>query len=311
MTADSVLVTGGTGFIGRPVVDSLVERGDDVHVVSSKPLRQSLLRQSESVTFHRADLLDQRQVQKLVEKVQASRLLHLAWYVEPGQVWNSLENLRWAAASLELIQAFAAGGGQRAVLAGSGSEYGPNGGICSETETPIAPSNLYGVSKAAVGSMSLAGASALGLEICWARIFSAFGPREHPARLVSSIIKHLLLAEVAPCSPGNQQRDYLSTHDIAGALTRLLESNVCGPVNVGSGEPVELRNLVGRIAGVIGRPDLVRFGAVTPPPDDPPLLVANVSRLRDEAGWIPEFSLDDALQRTVEWWRGCLNSSTG
>jgi nucleoside-diphosphate-sugar epimerase len=77
-------------------------------------------------------------------------------------------------------------------------------------------------------------------------------------------------------------------------------------VNVGSGEAVSLRDVVGRLADLIGRPELVEFGAIEPGPNEPPVLVADVSRLREEGGWTPAHSLDQGLELTVEWWRRTL-----
>ena len=58
-----------------------------------------------------------------------------------------------------------------------------------------------------------------------------------------------------------------------------------------------------RIAELVGRPDLVELGALEAAADEPPLLVADVGRLRDEVGWSPSRSLDEGLRDTVEWWR--------
>jgi len=60
---------------------------------------------------------------------------------------------------------------------------------------------------------------------------------------------------------------------------------------------------VRRIAAIVGCPDLVELGALEPPPGEPPVLVADVGRLRDEVGWRPARSLDDGLRDTVDWWR--------
>lgn len=299
MERSRVLVTGGTGFIGRQVVPLLSADDCEVHVVSSR-------RDIDSVgpaIWHHVDLFDSRARASLVGELAADRLVHLAWYLEPGQVWNAPDNLRWVEASLGLLQEFVAAGGRRAVLAGSFSEYGPDGGRCSEESTPLRPSNLYGICKSALGQIALAGSGVWGIELAWARIFSAYGPGEHPARLVASVVRNLLAGKAAPCSHGRQVRDYLSTMDIAAALVAVLNSDLQGPVNVGSGEDVTLRDLVETTAEIVGRPDLPRFGEVMPPPDDPPRLVADVTRLRNEVGWLPQWSLVDGLEHTVSWWR--------
>jgi nucleoside-diphosphate-sugar epimerase len=249
------------------------------------------------------DLFDPHARAALVAELAPERLVHLAWYLQPGQVWSSPENVRWVEASLGLLQEFVAAGGRRAVLAGSFSEYGPGAGRYIEESTPLLPSNLYGITKSALGQISLAAAGIWGIELAWARIFSAYGPGEHPARLVASVVRNLLSGHEAPCSHGRQVRDYLSTMDIAAALVAVLNSDLQGPVNVGSGEEVTLRDLVELTAEIVGRPDLPRFGEVVPPPDDPPLLVADVTRLRDEVGWSPRYSLPEGLEVTVDSWR--------
>ena len=74
-------------------------------------------------------------------------------------------------------------------------------------------------------------------------------------------------------------------------------------MNVGSGEAVAVRTVVEIIAQACGRPELVRLGARPTPPTDPPLLVADVSRLRDALGWRPRVPLGDGLRDVVNWWR--------
>jgi nucleoside-diphosphate-sugar epimerase len=66
---------------------------------------------------------------------------------------------------------------------------------------------------------------------------------------------------------------------------------------------VSLRELIGGLASILGRPELVEFGAIEAGPNEPPVLVADVSRLRDELGWRPAHDLLEGLQLTADWWR--------
>jgi nucleoside-diphosphate-sugar epimerase len=109
--------------------------------------------------------------------------------------------------------------------------------------------------------------------------------------------------EPALCSHGEQIRDFLYVKDVAGAFVALLESEVTGPVNIGSGQPVTLKNLVHGVAEILDRRDLVRLAVLPSPADEPPLLVADTVRLRDEVGWRPEYGLRSGLEETVEWWK--------
>jgi nucleoside-diphosphate-sugar epimerase len=297
-----VLVTGGTGCIGRHALPRLVARGWEVHAVAG---RQSAPDEP-GVVWHRADLLDAAEVRQIARDVGATELLHLAWYIAPGQWARAPENVAWVRASLDLLDAFAAAGGRRVVTAGSCLEYDWSYGYCAEDRTPCTPHTAYGASKHALQLLTSAFADARGLTSAWGRIFFLYGPFEHPDRLVASVIRSLLRGEPARCSHGRQVRDYLFADDVADALVALLASDVSGPVNIGSGEPIRLRDLAGRAADLLERRELVHFGAIPAAPTDTPLVVADVGRLRDELGWRPSVDLDAGLRRTIDWWRSQL-----
>jgi len=98
-------------------------------------------------------------------------------------------------------------------------------------------------------------------------------------------------------------RDFLHVADVANAFATLVASDVEGPVNVGSGERVTIADVVGKVAELTGRPELIEFGAISVPADEPPMLVADIRRLREEVGWRPRRTLEEGLAETVEWLR--------
>ena len=294
-----VLLTGASGFIGRHCIEPLLAAGYEVHAVSHRAVREADAR----VTWHRADLLDRGQVGHLVEVASASHLLHLAWYVEPGKLSDSPENLRWVQGSLELVRQFAANGGSRMVFGGSGYEYDWRYGYCTEGITPTTPDTLYGTCKSALQQLVSGYAETAGISSAWARIFFLYGPHEHPQRLVSSVIRSLLAGRPALCSHGRQIRDYAYVEDVANALVLLLGSELSGPINVASGRPLELAEIVLRIGETLGRPELIRLGALPARPNDAPLVVADVRRLAEELGWRPDHDIAAGLDRTIAWWR--------
>jgi nucleoside-diphosphate-sugar epimerase len=282
-----VLVTGATGFIGRHATPLLEERGYEVHALGSRDV----------------DLLDPAAARSLVAEIRPSHLLHLAWYAVPGKFWTSPENAGWVEASIRLLRAFAEQGGTRAVTSGSCAEYEWSRDVFVEDETPIRPATYYGVCKGALASVGAGLADELGFGFAWGRIFFVYGPFEPPGRLVSDVARALVNGEPAATSEGSQRRDFLHVRDVAGAFVSLLDSSVVGPVNVGSGTAVAVRDVVAEIAAAAGRPELVRWGAVSPPPGDPPVIEADVTRLRKDVGWRPAVSLADGIRETVEWWK--------
>ncbi len=238
----------------------------------------------------------------VIARVQPTHLMHLAWCTDHGTFWRSPDNLRWLAASAELVSQFAAHGGKRILIAGSCAEYDSVGGMCDEEETPVRPATLYGACKHALHVAVDAFSRTHGVSLAWARLFHLFGPGEQAGRLVPSIIRPLLAGEPARCSEGSQLRDYLSVDDAGAALAAVLDSAVEGAVNVGSGLPVALRVFARRIAALVGRPELLQVGALASRCGEPPILVADIHRLTGEVGWTVRSDVDRALVRTIEWW---------
>jgi nucleoside-diphosphate-sugar epimerase len=258
-------------------------------------------------------LLDEPAAAELMDRVRPTHLLHFAWIATPGLYWNSAENFRWLAASEHLLRCFDAHGGRRVMMAGSCAEYDwSRVEVCDELLSPLAneASSPYAACKIALQSALADFGRRRRVSTAWGRIFFQFGPHEHPDRLVPSVISNLLLNREAPCSHGRQIRSFLHVADVGAAFAAVLTSDLEGPVNIGSGERIALADLVDRIGRRIGRADLLRLGARPTAPGEPPILVPDVHRLCREAGWQPSFTLDAALNDTIEWWRGRLLGNT-
>jgi len=296
------LVTGAGGFIGRQCLPHLSARGYEIHGVELEARFAPGL----DVEWHSVDLLDSASMSSLVAKLQPSHLLHLAWETTPGDYWQSPMNLTWLSVSLGLLADFSVLPGSRIVGVGTCAEYDWGTGVCSEDLTPLRQSSLYGVCKHSLQLVLGKLASARGLSAAWGRIFYLYGPHEHPARVVPYVVQSLLRGEPARCTPGDQIRDFLHVGDVGSALVALLDSDVSGPVNIGSGQPVSLKQLLSLIGRKIGREDLLQFGALPIPPGDPAFVVADVRRLREEVGWQPALDLSRGLDHTIAWWRETL-----
>lgn len=301
MTGARVLLTGATGLIGRQVVAPLRAAGFTV-LAASRSGRQ--VAGSEGLTL---DCLDEASVGRALAQARATHLIHLAWADAAKDRWTSPANLDWAAASLRLIRAFAAAGGTRAVMAGSCAEYDwaqAGAGPLAE-DTALRPATLYGAAKAATGTAALAGATAMGLSLVWARPFFCYGPGEPPGRLFGDLIKGLGAGQVVDCTDGLQRRDFLQTEDLGRALAAVLASPVEGAVNIASGQPTAVRDVITALAAALGRPDLVRLGARARPADDPDLIVADVTRLHKEVGFRPIHDLASGVAATLAAERLC------
>ena len=296
-----VLVTGGSGFVGLPLLAELVGNGEEVHAISTSPVPDLVA----GVRWHRLDLADGEGVDELVADVSPERLVHLAWYVEHGRFWSAPENVVWVERSLHLLRSFIRAGGRRAVMLGTCAEYDWStlAQPLDEVSSAVAPATLYGVAKDALHRVAAAYASGEDVELTWARLFFMYGPREQPGRLVPSVIRSLLSGDSVATTSGEQVRDFMHVDDVAGALSALLSSSVVGPVDIASGHGTRVRELVAEIARQIGVPELVRRGELPDRPGEPAVLVGSGSRLRDEVGYRMRLGLAEGVADTVRWWR--------
>jgi nucleoside-diphosphate-sugar epimerase len=294
-----VLVTGATGLIGRHCLGPLRDRGYEVHALTHlAPAASGALAE-----WHQADLLEPGAAAALIRRVQPTHLLHLAWYVVPGKLISAPENFDWVPASFELVRRFAEAGGTRLAVCGSGYEYTWAHGCCIEEVTPCIPDTVYGACKHALSELVRAYAAGSPVSAVWPRVFFLYGPGEHPQRLVASVIRALLRGETAPCSHGRQLRDYLHVQDVADGLVTVLDADARGAINVCSGQALRLREIVETIGRLIGRPDLVRLGAIPARSNDVPLVMGS-SALAAALGWSPRYDLEAGLAQTIAWWSG-------
>ena len=293
-----VLVTGGRGFIGRNCVEPLLERGFEVHTVG-----QTDFERPNGVIWYQGDVLNPIDRSRMLDVVQPSHLLHAAWDLTVPDYMSSSINYRWVAASLDLTHEFAAGGGDRVLFIGSCYEYEWGDAALDERTTPLRPRTQYGKSKAHLFRTVTDLVEATDISMAWSRLFFLYGPHEGRRRLVPRVITSLLSGREAPTSHGLQERDYMYSVDVGSALASLLDSNVDGAVNIGTGEAPPIVDLVSEVAEICGEPNLLRIGAIEGRPGEAPRVAAATDRLRQEVGWNDYTPRREALERTVSWWR--------
>jgi nucleoside-diphosphate-sugar epimerase len=286
-----VFLTGATGFIGSQVARQFVRAGHAVHALMLPADNLSRIADLTSqLHLHEGNLLDANW-QPPAESFDVA--LHLAWHVEPGTYLESPQNEAYRDASLALVKRLAC---PRWLVAGTSFEYAPSASPLRE-DSPTGPRTQYARCKLQL----FQALQQLDVELVWPRLFYLYGPGEDARRFVPTVINALLDGRTAPLTTGDEVRDYLHVEDVARAVCTVATSHLTNVVNVGSGQPVSVREVATQIAGVIGRPELLGFGAYQAPATDAPYVVADTTKIN--AIWRPQVTLADGLAGTVEWWR--------
>jgi len=280
-----VLLTGASGFIGRNVLKTLQAQG--INVVAVGRLQPQL-----AVPFIEADLMRVKDFDSLVDKAQATHLLHLAWYTEYGKYWTSPLNLRWVEATTKLVEAFCVAGGEQVVAAGTCAEYDWSIGFCQEDVSQIAPSTLYGVTKDVTRRLVSSICESNKVSWAWGRVFIPYGFGEDSRRLIPSLFDVFQKKRAPFGTNGRSYRDFLHVEDVGKAFVQMLISDARGCYNIASGEPTRISDVVRLIAGAYGADPRVVLDLESERPDEPNMLVGDNSKLK-ELGWLPTRCFSD------------------
>jgi UDP-glucose 4-epimerase len=293
------LVTGGAGFIGSNLVDALVSRGDDVHVLDdlSKGKRENV---SEPAELHVADI---RSPDEVFDAVRPETVFHLA---AQADVRISVERPDYDAdvnvlGTLRIIEAARRHDAKIVFASTGGAIYGECDGPAPETaeRRPLAP---YGTSKLC-GEEYLATWNRLyGTTHVSLRFGNVYGPHQEPhgEAGVVAIFMGLLQSGGTPkiFGDGRQTRDYVFVGDVVDAVVRAVEHDG-GVFNVGTGvetSVVELYDAIQAAAGIEREPEHAepRLGELQRSVLDPSLAERSL-------GWRPQTSLDAGLRATWSW----------
>ena len=298
-----VLVTGAGGFVGSAVVRHLLDAGVEVAaLVRSPDVPVRLEGLGDRVHMIRGDLDDPTVWREQVAGWKPEACVHTAWYAEPGKYLDSTESIRGLSFSLGLLEELARAGCQNVVMTGTCFEYDTSVGWVDE-QSPVKPGTLYAACKLGLGLVAAQRATQLGVNFAWGRIFYVYGPYEDERRLVPALTKSLLADRDFAATTGDQVRDYMHVADVAAGLASLALAGAQGVFNVSSAEPVTLAEVMLTVGRIIGREDLIKFGARAPAQFEPAFICGRNDRLRQATGWAPGRTLYDGLRTTVEWWK--------
>jgi GDP-L-fucose synthase len=304
---ERICVTGGAGFVGRVVCRLLAERG--VPESSILPIRRQ-----------QYELTKEADVARLYAELKPTVVLHLAAEVggiganmaEPGRYFFAN-----AAMGLHLIEYARRGGLKKFVQTGTVCAY-PKftpvpfkesdlwNGYPEETNAP------YGIAKKALFVMLDGYKRQYGLDSAVVLPVNLFGPHDdfdlRTSHVIPALIRKCETARkhndaVMTCwGTGAASREFLYVDDAAEGIIRAAEvMDAPEPINLGSGREVQIRELVEVIAGMCGYKGRIEWD--TKKPDGQPRRCLDTSLAKKLLGWSAKVSLEEGMQRTIDWWR--------
>ena len=309
------LVTGGAGFIGSHIVESLLEQGHHVRVLDnfSTGKRENLEGLTQRFDGDRLEVLegDVRDVSRVGEAVRGVHIIfHEAAFVSVPQSMDEPQNCFDVniSGTSQLFDAARKAGVSRAVVASSAAVYGESDALPLDEETPLQPKSPYAVSKRVNEMYAELFTNSFDFEVVALRYFNVYGPRQRPDSMYAAAIpifaRRLLDNKpVTIFGDGGQTRDLINVHDVVRAnLIASEHSNAAGKVfNICTGVETRLLDLLDVMYELM--PNSPTHELAAPRPGDIYRSVGSPQKAADVIGFRAQVSLVDGLKEVIDWMR--------
>ncbi|OYX42149.1 MAG: dTDP-glucose 4,6-dehydratase [Rhodobacterales bacterium 32-67-9] len=332
-----LLVTGGAGFIGSAVVRHAVRAGHSVVNLDKLTYAGSLtnlaeVAESPLYAFEHADICDRAAVDAILARHKPDAIMHLA---AESHVDRSIDgpaafietNITGTYTMLEAARAYWNAAGKpesfRFHHISTDEVFGSLGPFGKFTEdTPYDPRSPYSASKASSDHLVRAWHETYGLPVVLTNCSNNYGPYHFPEKLIPVVIlKALSGAPIPIYGAGDNIRDWLFVEDHAEALLLVVQKGAVGrSYNIGGENEATNLDLVRKICAILdakrpgNRPYAEQIAFVTDRPGHDRRYAIDPGRIREELGWRPSVTLDEGLERTVDWflanedwWRALQN----
>ncbi|MDL1967870.1 MAG: SDR family oxidoreductase [Deltaproteobacteria bacterium] len=305
-----VLVTGGAGFIGSHLVDTLVTEGCDVVVLDdlSSGCLSNLEHVKNKITFYKGNIQDQKILMEATKSCEV--IFHLAAMVS---VTKTVDNPIDSAfindmGTLFVLESARRNKAKRVVLASSSAIYGDDPLLPKHENMPPKPMSPYAVQKLTGELNARIYHDLYGIETVCLRYFNVYGPRQDPLSPYSGVISIFMTKAVSKKPPliygdGKQYRDFVFVKDVVKAnLLAATEDDAAGQIfNIGTGKHVSINNLWDMIS--------LFSGLNIEPEYTPPRLgdilesVASIEQAKLALGFEPDYLFEKGLEITFRWYK--------
>ena len=295
LAGQRILVTGASGFVGSQVCRALEDFSIDLHATSRTRIQEN----KDATHVWKADLLDIENARKLFKEIRPDIVIHLAGYPVGTQELDSvaptfLNNL---CVTVNLLTAAVEVGCKRMVLNASLEQPDYNG----SNNTASSP---YGASKLCETIYGKMFRNVFKIPLTIVRPFMTYGPRQQERNVIPYVIRSLLSGNTPKIQSGERQIDWIFVDDVVqGVIAAAATPGADGhTLDLGSGSVTSIRIIVDKLVGIIN-PAITPTFMDTRPRKNEIVRSANIGPSAEILGWKPTHTLDEGLQKTVDWFR--------
>jgi UDP-glucose 4-epimerase len=304
------VVTGGAGFIGSTLVRKLLDRGEQVAVIDNLLTghEANLAEVRDRVEFHRVDIRDAAPLAPAMKS--ADVVYHLAAIPSvPRSIDDPVPSHQVNIdGTFNVFQAAKEAGVRRVVYAASSSAYGDSETLPKVETMVTRPKSPYAVQKLLGEYYASVFYSCFGMETVALRFFNVYGPRQDPTSTYSGVLslfmKHLL-ARTSPTifGDGEQSRDFTFVEDVAGLCIKASGAAAAAGkmYNAGNGGRFTLNFIWDALQKMEGVKIEAQYGP--PRAGDVRHSMADTTAAKRDLGHDPQFTIEEGLKRTLEWYR--------
>ena len=312
-----VIVTGATSFIGSHAVQTLINQGFEVcalirpNSAGKKNLEQMIIKK-ELLEIIECELSGLKELAGNAEKLskigqkwshnlgRADYWLHLGWDGS-GSDNRKLVDIQSmnAVYALDALETAAAVNCKRFLFCGSQAEYGVRNTTMRETDE-LHPLSEYGKAKAKVGREAVMRAEALGITYIHTRVFSVYGPGDHPWSLVESCMRTFKEGGIMELGACTQLWNYLYVTDAIRALILLLTGDApAGVYNVAGEDTRPLREYIETIHALCGGQGTCHYGKRPPNAEGVTSLEPDITKLKETTGFHQMISFEEGIKKML------------
>lgn len=301
---ESVLVTGGTGFIGRHLVNELIHRGVKVAILTSTPVSSQTTAPLAEIIYTTYDYDDL--VWKLAGR-EYDTIYHLGWGGVSEKDKNNIPlQLKNIQVSIDMLRLSKEKKCDVFIAAGTVAEYVFNKDII-DVSLRQTPNDVYGATKVSVHYLLEVIARQIGQDMIWAVLPSTFGEGRKGNNIITYTITSLLKRERPVYGNLEQMWDFLYVTEVARALVMIGEKARHNTTyGIGSGTYKPLKEYVCAIRDMIDPNLPLGIGEKT---GQQGLISSciNIEQLKRDTGWSPVISFEDGMKRTISYYKKCIN----